>query len=430
MKEKIIKWMCQPKVMFSLWCVIGLLSAITKMSPERHNNYDIFRYVFYNTWSGSSLYAPSIDGGFYDMNHYGPFFSLIIAPFAIMPVQLGLLFWCTLLAIFLYWAVDKYSSLQVPAWSAEADKMLYIKPIIIWFCAHELLTALFMQQFNVAIAAILLLSFYFVEKEKDQYATLFIVIGTLVKLYGIVGVAFFFFSRHKLKFVLSFIGWSVLLFCLPMIISSPEYQISQYHEWYISLSEKNVSNFLGGGTNISLLGMIRKIGYSISEGREQFLPVMHNTAEPNYSNWWMSRYSDLWVILLGMITMSLGYFRLKQWKCPYFRHAVLAAVMMFVCLFSTGTESSGYIIALIGCSIWYWAAPWKRSKMDAALMVFAFVITSMSPSDLFPRYLRNEIIQPYALKALPVVIIWMKLCYELITKDYDIARQADECRTK
>jgi hypothetical protein len=27
-------------------------------------------------------------------------------------------------------------------------------------------------------------------------------------------------------------------------------------------------------------------------------------------------------------------------------------------------------------------------------------------------------VQPYALKALPVTLIWLKLCYELYTRDY------------
>ena len=46
------------------------------------------------------------------------------------------------------------------------------------------------------------------------------------------------------------------------------------------------------------------------------------------------------------------------------------------------------------------------------------MLTSLSPSDLFPAYLRREWVQPYALKALPVVLVWLKLCYEMLNKDY------------
>jgi hypothetical protein len=50
--------------------------------------------------------------------------------------------------------------------------------------------------------------------------------------------------------------------------------------------------------------------------------------------------------------------------------------------------------------------------------VFDFILSSMSPGDLFPAYLRKEFVQPYAVKALPVTIIWLKLCCEMLTKDY------------
>jgi hypothetical protein len=42
----------------------------------------------------------------------------------------------------------------------------------------------------------------------------------------------------------------------------------------------------------------------------------------------------------------------------------------------------------------------------------------MSPSDLFPREVWRQLIKPYSLKALPVAIIWFKLIYEMLTKDY------------
>jgi hypothetical protein len=68
--------------------------------------------------------------------------------------------------------------------------------------------------------------------------------------------------------------------------------------------------------------------------------------------------------------------------------------------------------------IWYTASPWKRTNWDIALMVFVFILSSMSPSDLFPAYIRTEWVKPYALKALPVVLVWFKLCYEMTFRDY------------
>lgn len=145
--------------------------------------------------------------------------------------------------------------------------------------------------------------------------------------------------------------------------------------------------------NVSLLGLVRKISGSTS-------------------------YSDLWLIIPGIVLFCLPYLRIQQYKNKAFRHALLSSVLMFVVLFSTGSESSTYIIAFMGVAFWYVTAPWKRNKWDIALMVFAFILTSMSPSDLFPAYLRRTFVHPYALKALPCVLIWLKLCYEMLTKDY------------
>ncbi len=372
-----------PRTLLGLWLLLGLISSLMKF--HKCNNFLIFKYVFWHTVEQTSLYAP-YPHEYGDMNHYGPFFSLIIAPFAVLPHPLGLIFWHVLMALALFVAIRKLPMKQ--------GKQIFIY----WFCAHELLTALFMSQFNIIIAAIIVASFYCMEKEKDITAACLIMIGTFVKLYGIVGLAFFFFSRHKVKFVAALVGWALLFFVLPMLISSPEYVIGQYKEWYLSLADKNMDNMFSCGTNQSLLGLVRKISH-------------------------VATYSDLWLIVPGILAFCYPYLRLKQYGNMAFRYAFLASTLMFVVLFSTGSESSTYIIALLGVAIWYVTAPWKRTRWDIALMVFAFLLTSMSPSDLFPAYIRKHYVQPYALKALPCVLVWLKLVYEMATKDYADKRQ-------
>ncbi len=365
------------RTLLGLWLFLGVLAAIMKM--HSHNNFLVFRGVFWHLWQQLSLYVP-YPAEYFDVNYYGPVFSLVIAPFAVVPEWLGLVLWCVGLSLFLYVAVRRSFLTN------------YQQLFVLWFCAHELLTALYMQQFNIAIAAIIVLAFFLIEKERDAEAAFFIVLGTMVKLYGIVGLAFFFFSKHKLRLVLSLIGWAALLFVAPMLVSSPEYVVGQYQEWFASLIGKNGENQESIAQNISLIGMSHRVsGLS---------------------------FSDLWIILPGILLFALPYLRFSQYKHTAFRQTLLASVLMFVVLFSTGSESSGYIIPFVGIVIWYTAAPWQRTRWDIALLVFAFVLSSLSPSDLFPAYLRKEWVQPYALKALPVTLIWLKLCYEMYTKDY------------
>ena len=375
-----------PRTLFGLWTLLAVVAGLTKIAPHRHNNFLIFRGVFWHTIQKLSLY-DFYPTEYNDHNHYGPIFSLVIAPFAVVPDAIGLLGWLVVLALGMYYAVRRLP--------LEEGRQIFLY----WFCAHELLTALQMQQFNIAIAAIIIGSFAAIEKGKEVTAAFLIVLGTFVKLYGVVGLAFFFFVKRKPRFILALIGWSVVCFVAPMLISSPEYVVGQYVEWYERLAAKNGENTFSLMQNISLLGMIRKVSGSAS-------------------------YSDLLVILPGLALFGLPYLRFGQYRHLAFRYAILSSVLLFVVLFSTGSESSTYIIPFAGIALWYATSPWKRSGWDVALLVFAFVLSSLSPSDLFPRSLREAYVLPYALKALPPTLIWLRLSYELLTRDYAPSKTA------
>lgn len=375
-----------PRTLFGLWTLLAVVAGLTKIAPHRHNNFLIFRGVFWHTIQKLSLY-DFYPTEYNDHNHYGPIFSLVIAPFAVVPDAIGLLLWLVVLALGMYYAVRRLP--------LEEGRQIFLY----WFCAHELLTALQMQQFNIAIAAIIIGSFAAIEKGREVTAAFLIVLGTFVKLYGVVGLAFFFFVKRKPRFILALIGWSVVCFVAPMLISSPEYVVGQYVEWYERLAAKNGENTFSLMQNISLLGMIRKVSGSAS-------------------------YSDLLVILPGLALFGLPYLRFGQYRHLAFRYAILSSVLLFVVLFSTGSESSTYIIPFAGIALWYATSPWKRSGWDVALLVFAFVLSSLSPSDLFPRSLREAYVLPYALKALPPTLIWLRLSYELLTRDYAPSKTA------
>lgn len=366
-------------LLLGVWLLLALLAGVAKMAPERCNNFLIFAGTFHHSMQQLPLYAYYPDE-YFDHNLYGPLFGLLMAPFALLPHPAGLLLWVVALAAALFAAVG-----ALPGRKG-------IQTFIYWFCLHELLTALFMQQFNVAIAAIIVGAFALVEREQEVWAALLIMTGAMVKVYGLAALAFFFFSKHKVRFVLSCVGWGVLLFVAPMLLSSPAYVVTQYGEWVQCLMDKEGLNQTSLMQNISLLGFV------------------HRT-----TGW---QFSDLYLIVPGGVLFLLPYLRRKAWQHQAFRYAYLASALLFVVLFSSGSESSGYIIALVGVVVWYTTVPWRRGGWDVALMVLAFVLTSLSPSDLFPRYLREQFVQPYALKALPCIIVWFKLQYEMLSREY------------
>lgn len=398
-ESKLRAFLTNKWTMLGIFLLLGIVAAILKYRINDYNNFLVFRGAFGHVLHQQNLYA-AYPNEYGDIFHYGPLFSFIIAPFAMLPSWAGLILWNVFLAALLYWADKEYASL---------NSKLYTLHFIIWFTANELYTALCMQQFNVAVVVFVILSFVFVEKGKDEWGTLCVVLGTLTKIYGIVALPFFFFSKNKVKYIATLIAWGIIGFCLPMLISSPSYIINQYHEWYIDLVYKNSLNLMSYVQNVSALGLIRKIGFALSGGVDFWL-----------------HYSDKWILMGAMVIFAISFFQVNKWKDIAFRQTILASVLMMVNLFSTGSESNGYIIALMGVAIWYIAAPWKRTKWDLALLIFCLILTSFSPSDLFPRWVWINVVRPYALKALPVTIIWLQLCVETCIKSYQECQQGTD----
>ena len=358
-----------------LWFALALATVVQNVwIAGKFNNYLIFDGVFWHTLKQLPLYLPYPDE-YFDTNHYGIFFSAVIAPFALLPKWIGCTLWIMANAAFLYWAIR-----QLPL-----SKKAIIAVLLI--AAHDMYTAAAMQQFNISVIALLVGAFVFIERRQSHWATLLIVIGTLTKLYGIVGLAFFFFAKDKWRFIWSGLFWLIALFCLPMLYSSPDYVVSQYFDWYASLAEKNVSNLnttIYNLQNLSLLGFLQRTGI--------------------YNN-------NSIVILIGLGLFALPYLRIRQYKNLNFRLLLLASVSIFLCLFSTGTENSTYVVAYVGIGIWFMVSE-LHPKLKITLLVLA-MLGSLSPTDLF-KPLKEPYIIRYSLRAVPVTLVWLAIVYEML----------------
>jgi hypothetical protein len=367
-----------------LWFALAIIAATLEISRGLAdiNNFLIYKNVFWHSIHQQNLYLPYPEDHA-DMNHYGPFFSLIIAPFAVLPTLLGCFLWCMVNAWVLFYAIS-----HLPISTQNKNVVLLIAMI-------EMMTATHSVQFNTMLTGWILLSFVFTERKQDVLATLFIVAGLYVKIYGIVGIAFFFFSDNKLRFLLSFLGWLIVFFCLPMLLSSPSFVIQSYLDWAHSLVEKNATNIIietVGMQDISLMGMVRRI-FKIGN-------------LPNY-----------WFTIPAAFFYILPFLRKDQYAYLNFRLSYLALALIGVVIFSSSAESPTYIIAVIGFAIWYVIQKPPRAFFQILLLIITFLLTILSPTDLIPRNIR-ELIVHYSLKALPCCIIWVILIYELLRKDF------------
>lgn len=370
------------KLLFVLWTGITIACCLFRLSKGRYNNYLIFSQSFWHTLNQSPLYNWYPDE-YGDQFLYGIPFSALIAPFSLLPVGIGMILWCLGNCYLLFWAIK---SLEFEKWKFA---------IIILLSAYDLYESVYFQQYNIGIAALIILSFTLIEKKKDFWAALPIMLGLMTKVYGIVGLAFFFFSKKKLHLLWGMFCWGALLFILPMLYSSPQFVIDSYKEWLVTLSSKNELNTFCSYTNISLLGMIRK-----TTG--------------------IASYSDLLIIIPGLILFIAPYFRINQYDYKAFRLSFLSSALIFIVLFSTSTEVCGYISALVAIGIWFVSTPTRHTtpKLNAFLLGFCILLTIILSSEFTHKNIRLNYIVPYSLKALPCFLIWLKIIWEQLTQNY------------
>jgi len=372
-----------------IWFVLATVAVLLEISRGRDaiNNYLIFKGVFTHTLAQSPIYIEyPLEYEF--TNHYGPFFSLMIAPFAMLPDVVGCFLWTIANAIVLFYAVRK-----LPITVTKQNLVLAIGLI-------EMMTASHNVQFNTMLTGWIILSYVFVKEEKDIWAALLVVAGFYVKLYGIVGVIFWLFSKHKIKYIGYSIMWLIVLFCLPMLLSSPNYIVQSYWDWFNTLVIKNEKNSNAIANNfmqdISVMGMIRRIF--------------------NYQ-----QLSNLVVLVPAAIVYALPFLRLNQFKYLGFQFSYLALALIGVVIFSTSAESATYVIAVFGVAIWYIVQN-SQMKWVNFLLFFALAFTSLSATDLFPEFIRMNFVRPYSLKALPCFLVWLVLAYQLMKKDFSTVR--------
>lgn len=381
MLERLKRYIQNPVFLFILWMAVALVCSLMLIPKETYSNYITFSQAFWHTISSLPLYIyyPEEQR---DLFLYGISFTTLISPFALLPRQVGMVLWCLANCGFLYWAIKK---LDLKKWQFA---------VVILISVNDVFTSVLSQQYSIGITAMIIFSYVLIEKEKDFWAALMIVLGTMTKLYGIVGLAFFLFSKHKMKLTGGLVFWAVIVFLLPMLYASPEYVVHSYKEWFDVLVYKNGLNQFSINQNISLLGMLHRItGAS---------------------------FSDLWIIVPGMILFALPYLRIRQYQYESFRFLFLSSALLFMVLFSTGTETYGYLTAMVAVGVWYVKTPTKAATpiLNLSLLIFCILLTSLSTTDLFPRFIRAEYVKPYALKALPCTLIWLKIVWEQLTQDF------------
>lgn len=359
----------------TLQSYFGNPTSFNGLEYTSYNNYIIFKQSFFHLIEGKDLFILYPEEH-WDLYKYSPTFSLLMAPLAILPDLLGLFFWNVLNALVLFFGIKK---LSLPN-RFKATSFQDAHAFILLYVGLELMTSLQNEQSNGLLAGLIILAFVFLEKEKIWLGTLCIALTFYIKIFGIVAFALFLVYPQKGKFMLSSAVWMIVLGLLPVVVVGMDQLIFLYESWGRMLGEDHAASY----------------GYSVMGWLQ---------------SWFGVDVSKNVIVLLGIALFCWPLVKIKEYKQYDFRWRLLASILIWVVIFNHKAESPTFVIAMSGVGIWYFFS--EKNKINLALVVLAFVFTSLSPTDLFPRFLREQFVIPYVMKAVFCILIWGKVVWEM-----------------
>jgi hypothetical protein len=379
LRRRLADFFLDPRVALSAPLLVAVVAALqmllqTRRNPlpggyTHYNNYIIFRQAFVHLTEGRDLYL-FFPAEHFDNFLYSPTFAVLMAPLASLPVWLGLVLWDLLCAAILVAGVR-----SIPGLDARA------RSLFVWFLLPEFIGSAQHSQTNPAIVGFLLLALAMAERQRAWAAALLLSLATYVKIFPIAAGLLFLVYPQRIRLVAWTAGWMVALAALPLLVVSPAELAWQYGNWW----RLHTTSTHAAGAGLSAAGLLQS-WFGLEPPR---------------------------AVLLGVagLAMLLPLTNVRAFSRLDFRATFLGAILMWMIAFNHLSESPTFVIAMAGIGLWYFSQP--GTPAHRALLWFAFLFVSVTYSDLVPRDFRARYINPYALKALPVVVIWCVAVVEL-----------------
>ena len=334
----------------------------------RYNNYTIFKQSYFHLIGNKDLYQPYPEKH-NDYYKYSPSFSLMFFALAYLPDEIGLFLWNLLNALVLFFALWKLP------FKSDRTRLLMLGMILI-----ELLTTIRNSQSNGLIAGMIVFAFLFLEKKQTALASLFIVLTVFIKIFGLVALSLFMLYPNKVKAIIYTCCWMFLLAILPLTVISFSQLSYLYHSWLALLQNDHDTSY-----GLSVAGWL---------------------------NSWFGMESKNAIVLIGAALFCLPFLNHKYFHELRYRLFYLSSVLIWIVIFNHKAESPTFVLAVCGVAIWYFSQQLKTENV--VLLLLTLVFTVLSPTDLFTRSFRDSYVIPYVLKAVPCILVWIKICYDLI----------------
>ncbi|MDY0280856.1 MAG: hypothetical protein RBR35_09880 [Salinivirgaceae bacterium] len=204
-----------------------------------------------------------------------------------------------------------------------------------------------------------------------------------------------------MEIVLYTLFWSIVLFLIPLIYIEVEQYRALISSYLRMLSEDHTMSY-----GLSVIGWLH--------------------------SWFGLTINKIYVLIVGVVLFLIPLARIQLYKELAFRYAILVSTLIWVVIFNHKAESPTFIIAMAGVGLWYFINV-NDSKWNIALLILAIIFTSLSPSDLFPSFIRDNVFVPYVVKVVPCIIVWFYLSYTLmfanqkafINRSFDLIKKND-----
>lgn len=333
-----------------------------------YNNYIIFKQSFFHLIQHKNLYLW-YEPEQWDLFKYSPSFALLFGVFAYLPDPIGLLIWnilnvgCLIVAL-----------VQVPRLPDRA------RVIMLFFILVEVVISIQSTQSNALIAGLLVLAFIAMERNRPMLAAVLITSTVFIKLFGLFGFGLFLFYPCRWKGAIAAAMSMILFAFLPLIVLPWSELMMQYQGWYDTLAEDRVE------TGLSVLGW--------------------------FQSWFGLNANPNTVVLIGFLMLLVPLLRWRCWIYYPFRLMALASVLIWVVIFNHMAESPTFVIAVTGVGIWFFAR--SRPGYQQFWLWFILLFTSLSTTDLFPKDFQLSVVEPFVLKAVPCIALWVWITIEML----------------
>jgi len=376
------------------WILVALLVVITfafswkdyavevewtnSVKITKINNFYIFSNAYKVLDDGGNLYTLHPEKH-YDYYKYSPTFAFLMAPFALMPDLMGLISWNWLNLLLFLFALKVLPGIDQRAFM-----------VITLVVVMELVGSIQNEQSNGLMTALIILFVSFMERNKPFWAIAFLMLSVFIKLFSLIFLVMLIMYPGKVRNTLYTLLWTLFLFFLPAIMTGFDYLLLSYERWFLLLQKDHGSS----------------VGYSV-------MGIFHS--------WFGLDLNKIALVLLSLTLNLIPLIKIKKYSSRVFKYSFAASLLIWVVIFNHKAESPLFVIAMMGVALWYIFS--EKSKINIVLLLFAISFVSLAFSDLTPATLKHNFFYKFSIKALPCLIIWGKIIFDLLKPNYNYDSQ-------